>query len=174
MPEAKEGRLNRAEQKLKHALARLEVAKARARTDEKRAEATRHYRLGLVLERFLFEEPALLAQVERRMRTQALRVRKAFALDGTPSWFAQPTWNDPKKMVDTRRYRLGMVLERLLPDDAPLIARVEALMRAQAPHVRDAFGMEGEGLSWFDERRAERVLHKHRSEGQGPGSTPGR
>lgn len=38
------------------------------------------YRLGLVLESFLFDEPALLAEVERRIRAQASRLRKAFAL----------------------------------------------------------------------------------------------
>lgn len=154
-------RLDRAEQKLRQVAACLEVARARAWTRKKRAEATRHYRLGLVLESFLFDEPALLAEVERSMQSESPRVREAFALNGTPSWFAHPTWHDPKKTVDTRRYRLGMVLERLLPGDVALIGRVEALMRAQAPFVRDAFGMEGDGWSWFDKMRAASMPRGH-------------
>ena len=154
MPGAKERGLDRAAQKLSQLAARLEVARARAQTRKKKAEATRHYRLGLVLESFLFDEPALLLEVERRMQRESPRVREAFALDETPSWFAQPARGDPKKVVDTRRFRLGMVLERLLPGDEALITRVEGLMHAQAPHIRDAFGMESGGLSWFDELRA--------------------
>lgn len=50
----------------------------------------------------------------------------AFALDRPPSWFEQPQRDDPMKIVDTRRFRLGMVLERLLPGGDPLIARTEA------------------------------------------------
>ena len=119
----------------------------------------------------MFDEPALLAEVERRMRAQAPRVREAFALDEAPSWFAQPTWDAPKQTVDTRRYRIGMVLERLLPGDVALIARVEALMRAQAPFVRYPFGMEGEGLSWFDELRAAPVS---REDVRGARVSPGR
>lgn len=169
-PEAKATRLDRAQRNLVQAMARLEVAHARARARNKRDEATRHYRLGLVLESFLFDEPALLAEVEMRIREHAPRVRAVFALDRSPSWFALPTWNDPKKVIDTRRYRLGMVLERTLPGDAALSARVEALIREQATYVRDAFGMEGDGLSWFDERRAVPAQHEH---GPGPRSNWG-
>ena len=159
MPEAKADRLDRAQQKLSQAVARLEVAQGRARARKKRAEATRRYWLGVVLERFLFDEPALLAEMERSMRSESPRVREAFGLDRPPSWFAQPAKNDPKKAVDTRRYRLGMALERLLRGNVALITRVEALMRAQAPYVRDAFGMEG--VSWFDELRAMPVPREH-------------
>jgi hypothetical protein len=45
-------------------LVRLEAAEARRRVRDKRNEATRHYRLGLVLESFLFSEPAPLARIE--------------------------------------------------------------------------------------------------------------
>ena len=154
MPITKERGLDRAEQKLRQVAARLEVARARERTRMKRAEATRYYRLGLVLESFLFDEPALLREVERRMQRESPRVREAFALDETPSWFSQPARSDSKKVVDTRRFRLGMVLERLLPGDEALITRLEGLIRAQAPHIRNAFRMEGDGWSWFDELRA--------------------
>jgi len=51
-----------AERKLVQALARQQRAEARLRTRQKRASATRHYRLGLVLEGFVFDEPALLAR----------------------------------------------------------------------------------------------------------------
>jgi hypothetical protein len=139
-----------AERKLVQALARQQRAEARLRTRQKRASATRHYRLGLVLEGFVFDEPALLARVREWIERESPRVREAFGLDEAPSWFEQPVRDDPKKMVDTRRVRLGMVLERLLPEDEVLIARIEALIREQALHVQQAFGLGGEGESWFD------------------------
>jgi len=122
---------------------RLETAQARLRVRDKRNGATRHYRLGLVLESFLFEEPALLARVEELVRLEPARVRAAFALDRPPSWFEQPERNDPKKLVDTRRFWLGIAVERLLPEDDWLRARVESLLQEQAPHVRAAFGAGG-------------------------------
>jgi hypothetical protein len=144
----------RAVRKFEQALVRLESAQARQRARDKRNEATRHYRLGLVLESFLFSEPTLLARVEELVRQESPRVRAAFALDRPPSWFEQPQRDDPTKMVvDARRFRLGMVLERLLPGDEALSARVEALMREQALHIRAAFVMEGDGPSWFERLR---------------------
>lgn len=141
--------LERETQRASVAKARLDVLLARQRTREKSQEATRHYRLGLVLEGFLFDEPALLGRVRERIERESQRVRAAFALDEVSSWFEQPTRVDSKTVVDTRRFRLGMVLERLLPGDHALIARVEALMREQPAHVRGAFGLEGDGPSWF-------------------------
>jgi hypothetical protein len=149
----------RAVRKFSQAMTRLEDAQARLRAREKRNEATRHYRLGLVLEGFLFEEPALLARVEELIRQEEPRVRAAFALDRPPSWFEKPRRDDPKKVVDTRRFWLGAVLERMLTGDGPLLARIEALMQAQAPHVRSVFGMDGYGPSWLDQRpRADRSV----------------
>lgn len=146
--------LERLTQRAIVAKARLDVLLARQRTREKSQEATRHYRLGLVLEGFLFDEPALLARVKERIERESSRVRAAFALEETASWFERPERVDSKTVVDTRRFRLGMVLEWLLPGDAALIARVEALMREQPVHVREAFGLEGEGPSWFSIRRS--------------------
>ena len=96
----------------------------------------------------------LLGRVRERIERGAQRVRAAFALEETASWFERPERVDSKTVVDTRRFRLGMVLERVLPGDAALIARVEALVQEQPTHVRDAFGLEGAGPSWFD-----RCLH---------------
>ena len=146
-------KLERETQRANVAKARLDVLLARQRTREKSQEATRHYRLGLVLEGFLFDDPVLLARVKERIERESQRVRAAFLLDEALSWFEQHERVDSKTVVDTRRFRLGMVLERLLPGDAALIARVEALTREQPTHVRDAFGLEGEGPSWFDKRR---------------------
>jgi hypothetical protein len=69
---------------------RHEAAQASLRVRDRRNEATRHYRRGLVLESFLFSEPALLARIEELVRQQAARVRAAFALGSSPSWFEQP------------------------------------------------------------------------------------
>ena len=142
-----------------HAQARLGVLLARKRTRDKSREATRHYRLGLVLESFLFDDAVLIGRVRERIERESPRVRAAFALEETASWFERPEQErvNAKTVVDTRRFRLGMVLERLLPGDAALIARVEALVREQPAHVRDAFGLEGEGTSWFDIRRQSKL-----------------
>ena len=136
-----------------HTQARLGVLFARQRTRDKSREATRHYRLGLVLESFLFEDAGLLGRVRERIEQESPRVRAAFALEQAVSWFEQPERVDSKTVVDTRRFRLGMVLEGLLVGDGALIARVEGLMREQPTHVRDAFGLEGDGPSWFDRWR---------------------
>jgi hypothetical protein len=144
-------KVERALRKAAQALERSEAAQARVRVREKRNEATRHYRLGLVLESFLFREPALLARVEALVQQESPRVRAAFSLHQLPSWFEQPRHDAPKKILDTRRYWLGMALERLLPGDAAVLARVKALMREQASNVRDAFDLEDPmGTSWFD------------------------
>jgi hypothetical protein len=133
----------RAVRKFAQFVVRLEADQARQRVRDKRNEATRHYRLGLMLESFLFSEPTLLARIEELIRQESTRVRAAFALDRPPSWFEQPQRDDPKKVVDTRRFWLGIVLERMLPGNDALSARVEGLLREQAPHVRAAFGMGG-------------------------------
>jgi len=151
-----EARLVEYSRKAAQSLTRFEAAKARLREREKKNEATRRYRLGLVLESFLFDEPALLARIEELVRMESARVRAAFALDQSPSWFEQPVRDDPKKVVETRRARLGMLLERL-PADAALASRLETLMREQSPHVQAAFRIDGEERSWFQERAAARA-----------------
>ncbi|MEY4509355.1 MAG: hypothetical protein RLZZ450_1477 [Pseudomonadota bacterium] len=60
------------------------------------------------------------ASLEELVRQESPRVRAAFALDQTPSWFEQPRRDDPKKIVDTRRFWLGMTLEPMLPGDDAL------------------------------------------------------
>jgi len=152
-----EGALRKAAQ----ALERSETAQARVRVGDKRNEATRHYRLGLVLESFLFSEPALLARVEALVRQESPRVRAAFSFDRPPSWFEGTARIDPKKAVDTRRSRLGKSLEQLLPRDKALIARVEALMCDQAPHVRAALAMDRQGKSWFDRQARKQTSRRN-------------
>lgn len=132
-------KVERALRKAAQALERSETAQARVRVRDKRNEATRHYRLGLVLESFLFSEPALLARVEELVRQESPRVRAAFALDKPPSWFEEPKRDDPKEMVDTRRFRLGLVLERMMLADKELSARVKSRICEQPSHVQAAF-----------------------------------
>jgi hypothetical protein len=66
-----------------------------------------------------------------------------------PSWFEKPNGEDAKSAIDTRRVRLGMLVERVLPFDPTLCSRLEALMQQQTLYVRAVFGLESDGPSWF-------------------------
>jgi hypothetical protein len=143
----------KADKRARQLLHRAESLQARHQAREERDAKTRRYRLGQVLEGFLFEEPELLAQIKDIVQHESLEhVRVAFRLvGGGPSWFEQPDGEEAKVAIDTRRVRLGMAVERILPFEPALCARMEALMQQQAPYVREVFGLngDGDGTSWF-------------------------
>jgi hypothetical protein len=96
----------------------------------------------------------VLAQINDMVQHEPLEhVRVAFRLvGGGPSWFEQPDGEDAKVAIDTRRFRLGMIVERMLPLEPALCARLKELMQQQSPYVREVFGLEGAGPSWFARR----------------------
>lgn len=149
-----QGAVAKAEKRAAHMLARVERLQDRRRAREERAAKTRRYRLGQMLEGFLFEEPELLAQLNDIVQHEPLEhVRVAFRLvGGGPSWFDKPDGDDAKSVIDTRRVRLGMIVERVLPFDDALRARMEALIRQQSAYMREVFGLEGSRPSWFASR----------------------
>jgi hypothetical protein len=144
----------KADKRARQLLHRAESLRARHQAREERDAKTRRYRLGQVLEGFLFEEPELLAQIKDMMQHEPLEhVRVAFRLlGGGPSWFEQPDGEGAKVAIDTRRIRLGMIVERMLPFEPALCARLKELMQQQSPYVREVFGLEGAGPSWFARR----------------------
>lgn len=138
--------------RVRQLLSRVEQIEDRMRAREEWNAKTRRYRLGQVLESFLFDEPELLAKFKHIVQHEPMEhVRVAFRLVGDgPSWFELPDGEDAKSAIDTRRVRLGMILERVLPFDGALRARLAALMQQQSPYVREVFGLDGNGPSWFD------------------------
>jgi hypothetical protein len=149
-----EARAAKATKRAQQMLHRAERLRDRALAREERDAKTRRYQLGQVLESFVFDEPELLAQLKTIVQHEPLEhVRAAFRLvGGGPSWFEQPERDEATSAIDTRRVRLGMILEQLLRSDAALRDRMEALMLQQSPRVRGVFGLDGEGRSWFDTR----------------------
>jgi hypothetical protein len=145
----------KAEKRASQLLHRAESLQARHAAREERDAKTRRYRLGQVLEGFLFEEPELLAQIKHMVQHEPLEhVRVAFRLvGGVPSWFEKSDGADGKSAIDTRRVRLGMIVERVLPSEHALCARMEALMQQQSPYVREVFGFDGDGPNWFSRGR---------------------
>jgi hypothetical protein len=137
--------------RVRQLLNRVEQLEDRTRAREERSAKTRRYRLGQLLESFLFDEPELLAQFKDIVQHEPLEhVRVAFRLvGGGSSWFEKPEGEDVKSAIDTRRVRLGMIVERLLPFDPALCARLEVLMHQQSSYVREVFGLDGDGPSWF-------------------------
>jgi hypothetical protein len=133
----------KADKRARQLLHRAESLRARHAAREERDAKTRRYRLGQVLEGFLFEEPELLAQIKDMVQHEPLEhVRVAFRLlGGGPSWFEQPDGEDAKVAIDTRRIRFGMIVERMLPSDAALRARMEALLQRDNPRIRAVFGL---------------------------------
>jgi hypothetical protein len=131
---------------------RAERLHERAQAREERNAKTRRYRLGQVLEGFVFDEPGLLAQFKEIVQHEPLEhVRVAFRLVGDgPSWFEKPDGEDAPSAIDTRRVRLGIIVERMLPFDDALTERMEALVQQQSSYVRGVFDLEGNGPSWFD------------------------
>jgi hypothetical protein len=113
-----------------------------------------------VLEGFLFDEPELLARFKDIVQHEPLEhVRVAFRLvGGGHSWFEKPDGEDAKSGIDTRRVRLGMIVERMLPFEPALCARMEALVCQQSPYVREVFGLDGDGPSWFERHTGVTIL----------------
>jgi hypothetical protein len=150
-----EARAAKAEKRAKAMRARAEQLQATYDAREERNAKTRRFRLGAVVEGFLFDEPELLATLKELVQHEPLEhVRVAFRLaGGGPSWFEKPDGDEAQVVIDTRRVRLGMIVERMLPVDAALCARLERIMQQQSPYVREVFGLEGNGPSWFCPRR---------------------
>lgn len=149
-----QARATKAEKREKAMRARAEQLQAAYDAREERNAKTRRFRLGEVVESIMFDEPELLATLKELVQHEPLEhVRAAFRLGGDgPSWFEQPGGEDAKSAVDTRRVRLGMLVERMLLFDGALRAPVEALMREQSPYVRGVFGLDGDGANWFAQR----------------------
>jgi vacuolar-type H+-ATPase subunit D/Vma8 len=133
-----EERIEHLQRRFHQAYRRANELKGHLAAHEKRQRATRHYRLGVILERILVEDVALRARIKACVERESPRVRAVFALHEPVSWFEQLDRADTKKAIDTRRFRLGMIAERLLPSDAALRARIEASVREQPPHVQEA------------------------------------
>lgn len=135
-----ESQYERAIRSLGRTMVKLAAERARERDRTRRQEATRHYRLGVLLEQRVREDAELRARVEALVREEKLpRVRAAFGVDQEgPSWFDEPERFGARRSVDTRRFRIGAIFERLAREDDVLRSRTEALLKELPPDVQSA------------------------------------